>query len=266
MRKILYILFFVGTGIVSGCTKAHPDTPDVPDPVGPSLRINSCMTIEDENANENLLSPIGLYVTTEENQPYNGDSYRNYATLTHGQWLINAPIYIIGKGLVFAYYPYNASDQLPSLSVDMSTQTDLLCQKVPLTIDSGSEGIAIELSHMLSQIIVTVENEEVESISLTSPATGVFNLFTGDFSDLQDDEVTVHSDHLLVIPHSADTDMTICLKNGERYLYSLSGTTYIGGESYTYSFKLNKYREKLEITSVTVKDWISGFIHQDYLR
>ena len=268
MKKLLYIPFIaIALAMVSGCSE-HPDTPEppAPEPAG-ALRIYSCMTIENENVSENLLSPIGLLVTTNDGVPYNEDSYKTYATLIHSQWLIQTPIYITGKGLVRAYYPYEESAQLPILDIDLKHQVDLLYQKAPINIDAGSEGVDIELSHALSQVVVTVENEEVESLSLQAPAKSKFDILTGEFSDLQNGEVSSKGGQLLLIPHSIDNaEMTIRLKNGESYIYALSATTYKSGENYTYSFKLNKYREKLEILSVSVKDWITGFRHQDYLR
>lgn len=268
MEKILSTLFIVTMlAIIYSCSEpANGEEPPEPIPAR-ALQINSCMTIENENVNENLLSPIGLLVTTTDGNPYNEESYKTYATLTHSQWIIQSPVYITGQGLVRAYYPYEASAALPILEIDLKNQVDLLYQKSPIGIDAGSEGVNIELSHALSQVNVNVEYEDVASLSLHAPVKSNFNIITGAFNDMQYGEVTAQGGQLLLIPHSLDNaDLIITLKNGESYTYSLSSVTYNSGENYTYSFQLNKYREKLEIISITIKDWVTGFIHQDYLR
>lgn len=38
------------------------------------------------------------------------------------------------------------------------------------------------------------------------------------------------------------------------------------GESYTYKFKLTENREQLQITSVTVENWVTGSVFEDYLK
>lgn len=233
----------------------------------PTMSIKSCFVIENNNQSENFSSPIGLYILTEDKKPYDKDSYKNFASLIHGNWQVNTPVYITGKGLVYAYYPYRTTDSSPLLAINMGDQDDLLYCKVPSPIEAGNSAPSLKLSHALSQIVVTVENEEIVSISLTSPLTGSFNICSGIFTDLVHGKVSSPSGQLLVIPHIAtQTEMKIQLKNGNEYRYAISHMEYVAGENYTYQFKLNASREKLEFTSVTVEDWINDFVFQDYLK
>ena len=56
-----------------------------------AMHIASCYVVNNNTLSENLSSPIGLYITTVDNKPY-GDSYRNYASLVHGNWIPTIPI------------------------------------------------------------------------------------------------------------------------------------------------------------------------------
>lgn len=231
-----------------------------------TMQIKSCSVISNDVLSENLASPIGLYILTEDNEPYANESYKNSASLTQGKWVIDIPVYIAGKGLVYAYYPYSLSDTYPGMKVDMSRQIDILYCKAPPIIGVGSSSLSLELSHALSQIVVTVENEEVESLAFSSPQYGTFNVCTGTFSDLINGNVKSTSGKLFIIPHlCTDSELKFRLGNGIEYTYAISNMSFSPGENYTYQFKLNANREQLEIGSITVEDWVSDSIFQDYI-
>lgn len=232
-----------------------------------TFKIASCMVKESDFLVENFSSPIGLYILDENKLPYDPDALVNNASLVHGSWVLNRPVYVTGKGVVYAYYPYSLSDVLPSLGIDMTKQVDILYTKVPATIDIGSSAMALELAHALSQIVVTVEGEEVKSLSLSSsPLSGRFNVCTGQFEVLSNGVVSGSSDKLLVFPHLCSAELKITLLSGVEYTYAIDSQTYVAGENYTYEFKLNANRERLEILSVSVADWINDFYFQDFLK
>ncbi len=229
------------------------------------MQIKSCSVRENNILSDNFSSPIGLYILTEDNKPYANESYKNSASLAHGKWVINTPVYITGKGLVYSYFPYALSDNTPEISVDMNQQVDVLYSKSPAIINVGTSALSLELSHALSQIVVSVENEEVESLSLSSPATASLNICTGIFSNSVTGKVSSLSKELLIVPHLCKESLVIRLKNGNEYTYAISNANFSPGERYTYDFKLNANREKLEINSVTVEEWVSGGNHSGYL-
>ena len=72
---------------------------------------------------------------------------------------------------------------------------------------------------------------------------------------------------LFVVPHvTVGKEMIITLKSGKQYTYSVDGTEFRAGESYTYEFQLNEDRDKLEILDISVEDWINDNNYNDYLR
>lgn len=258
----LYMLFSLLICIASSCSDGREPVEDMS-----TMTINSCYVLENNSLSVSFASPIGLYLLTEDNEPYDSDSYKNSANLVHSKWEITTPVYIVGKGLVYAYYPYRPGDGLPIMDIDMKDQTDILYAKVPSVIETGNSSLALKLFHALSQVAVAVEGEEVASITLYSPSTATFDICTGSFDELKYNEVSCSSGQLLIIPHHLSKgEMKIRLKSGTEYAYEISNMEFSSGENYTYSFKLNSNREKLEITSVTVEDWINDFTHQDYLR
>ena len=262
MNKIVNSFLFSLCCFLASCGNSD-------DPVAESstMHITSCYVVNNNTLSENLSSPIGLYITTVDNKPY-GDSYRNYASLVHGNWMMNAPVYVENKGLVYSYYPYSESDTSPIVSLDMTKQVDLLYVKKPIEIGSGSASLSIQLSHALSQIVVSVEGEEISSLSLTSsPVSGNFNICTGAFEELSTGEMTSYSNKILLVPHLCNqADLKIRLKGGKEYTYAISDMDYVQGESYTYKFKLTENREQLQITSVTVESWVTGSVFEDYLK
>lgn len=118
MNKIVNSFLFSLCCFLASCGNSD-------DPVAESstMHITSCYVVNNNTLSENLSSPIGLYITTVDNKPY-GDSYRNYASLVHGNWMMNAPVYVENKGLVYSYYPYSESDTSPIVSLDMTKQVD----------------------------------------------------------------------------------------------------------------------------------------------
>ena len=262
MNKIVNVFLFSLCYFFVSCGNS-----DEPMAESSAMHIASCYVVNNNTLSENLSSPIGLYITTVDNKPY-GDSYRNYASLVHGNWMMNTPVYEESRGLVYSYYPYSESDTSPIVSLDLANQVDLLYVKKPIEVSSGSASLSIQLSHALSQIVVSVEGEEISSLSLTSlPVKGSFNICTGAFEDLSMGEITSYSNEMLIVPHLCNqADLRISLKGGREYTYAISNMDYVQGESYTYKFKLNEDREQLQITSVGVEDWVPGSIHEDYLR
>lgn len=231
-----------------------------------TMQIKSCSVFSNNILSANFASPIGLYILKEDNQPYVPNSHKNSAYLSGEKWVVNTPVYITGKGKVYAYFPYSSSGSFPKILVDMSKQVDILFTKTPSIIDAGNFSLALTLSHALSQIVVSVENEEVESLSFLSPASGAFNISSGIFSDLTVGEVKTSSGKLLVIPHSCTgSEIKFKLKSGNEYTYAISNIDFMRGESYAYEFKLNADREQLEILSVTVEEWVNDSIFQDYI-
>lgn len=261
MKRIIYILFSLSFLFTSCSDDGEPDAKTS------AMSINSCYVLESNNIAENFASPIGLYVLNEDNQPYDPDSYKNSANLIHSDWQISTPVYVVGKGLVYAYYPYRPADSLPLMDIDMQQQTDILYTKVPSPIEPGNSALTLKLYHALSQIMISVEDEEVASVALYSPVTATLDICTSLFSNLKYNEVSCSSGQLLIIPHKMSKgEMKICLKSGNTYTYEISNMGFSPGENYTYKFKLNSNREKLEISSVTVENWINDYTHNDYLR
>ncbi|MFP5155045.1 fimbrillin family protein [Bacteroides clarus] len=233
------------------------------------MSISSCYVVKNDNSqSENFASPIGLYLLSEDNQPYDNASYKNSASLVGEQWKIAIPVYVEKPGKVYAYYPYQSGDDPEALVVNMANQVDLLYSKTVANISPGSSSLSVKLHHALSQITVAVENEEVAGLSLLSPMTGKFNVCVGSFTQLTSGVVNVSSGNLLIVPHvpAVDAEMTICLKNGSCYQYSLAGMDLKPGETYVFKFKLNANRETLEIASFSVQDWVVRENHVDYLR
>ena len=119
----------------------------------------------------------------------------------------------------------------------------------------------------MSQLVVSVKGEEVTGLSLSSPVTCRFNICTGEFTDLQSGQVASTGGRLFVVPHvTVGKEMLITLKSGKQYTYSVDGTEFRAGESYTYEFQLNEDRDKLEILDISVEDWINDNNYNDYLR
>jgi len=239
-----------------------------PDPVQESeMSINSCYVVRNSNLSENFNSPIGLYILDSEGQPYDSSSYKNSASLVSGVWSVTNPVYIDGAGSLYAYYPYFVTDNPPSLSVNVSHQVDLLYSKSPVSLGPGNSSLSIKLYHAMSQLQVSVEDEEIGMLSLQSPLTGKFNICNGVYSSLVYGLTSSSSGDILVIPHTAaGTELKILLKSGSEYTYSIDKMTFSPGENYKYEFKLNDNREKLEIRSFSVEEWINDFVHNDYLR
>lgn len=264
MKKLLFSLLAFCLVFVS-CSKESAPVEN-----GESrMEISSCYVVKNNNTlSENFASPIGLYILTEDNLPYDNSSYKNSASLISGQWKINAPVYVEKPGKVYAYYPYKSGDNPEALAVDMTGQVDILYSKASTPIAPASSSLSVKLYHALSQVTVSVENEEIAGLSLLAPLTGQFNACTGVFSQQTTGVVSSSSGKLLLIPHipAGDTEMSIRLKGGTEYMYSLSGMDFQPGENYTFQFKLNANRETLEITSISIEDWINDNIYNDYLR
>lgn len=260
MRNLLYPVFFIC--MLCSCSSNEDPEDDM------CMTINSCYIVKNNNnLSENFSSPIGVYVLTEDNKPYDAVSYKNSASLVSGKWQIDIPVYVEKPGKVYAYYPYQSGDNPESLAVNMADQTDLLYSKSAVAMAPGSSSLSVKLYHALSQITVTVEGEEVVALSLFSPVTGQFNICSGMFSQLAMGNVAATSDKLLLIPYTVpdDTELSIRLKSGAQYSYSLAGRLFKSGENCSFQFKLNANRETLEIMSFPVVDWITDQVHNDYL-
>lgn len=263
MKKLLFSLF-VSLSFLSCSKDSAPAEREEK-----QMSISSCYVVKNDNTqSENFASPIGLYILSEDNLPYDNVSYKNSASLVTGQWKIAAPVYVEKPGKVYAYYPYQSGDSPEALAVNMTNQVDLLYSKAVASIAPGSSSLSVKLHHALSQITVTVEDEEVSGLSLSSPLTGEFNVCTGSIKLLTTGVLDVSTGSLLIVPHApaANTEMAIRLKSGSGYRYSLAGMEFKPGENYTFAFKLNANRETLEITSFSVENWISDKIYNDYLR
>lgn len=260
MKKVFYPLFAICLITASCSDEGSTKNAD-------SMSISSCYLVKNNTAqSESFSSPVGMYILTEDGKPYEGDGIYN-ATYRSGTWSMNTPVFITKAGKVYSYFPYRSVDKLPELAVNMSEQTDLLYSKVASAVAPGSTALSIKLYHALSRLSVSVEGEEITEMSLESPLTCKFNIITGAFSDKTNGSVTVHSGRMLVIPHTAvATELKITLKTGKQYSYSVSGTEYRTGEDYTYQFRLNENRDKLEILSFSVEDWINDNNYNDYLR
>lgn len=266
MKKLL-CFFSLASLVLASCGNDGSAIPGGKDDM--QMSISSCYIVKNDNSqSENFSSPIGLYLLSEDNQPYDNVSYKNSAGLVGGQWKITVPVYVEKPGKVYAYYPYQSGDDPEALAVNMANQVDLLYSKAAASIAPGSSSLSVKLHHALSQITVAVENEEVSGLSLLSPMTGNFNVCTGSFTRLASGEVNVSSDNLLIVPHvpATGTEMTIHLKKGTDYRYSLAGMDLKPGETYVFKFKLNADRETLEIASFSVVDWVVRENHVDYLR
>lgn len=265
--RILQCFFPLVCLILVSCSKDNSDIPSCKEEI--QMSISSCYVVKNDNSqSENFASPIGLYLLSEDNQPYDNASYKNSASLVGEQWKIAIPVYVEKPGKVYAYYPYQSGDDPEALVVNMANQVDLLYSKTVANISPGSSSLSVKLHHALSQITVAVENEEVAGLSLLSPMTGKFNVCVGSFTQLTSGVVNVSSGNLLIFPHvpAVDAEMTICLKNGSCYQYSLAGMDLKPGETYVFKFKLNANRETLEIASFSVQDWVVRENHVDYLR
>ena len=230
------------------------------------MSISSCYVMKNNSTRlESFSSPIGMYVLTEDGQLYGDGTY--YASYSSGAWSMNSPVYVTKAGSVYSYFPYKSGDTPPDLTVNMNDQEDFLYSKVAASIAPGSSSLSVKLYHALSQLTVSVEGEEIASLSLQSPTTCKLNICTGVFTGSVPGKVTAQSGQLLVIPHTAvGTEIKIVLKDGKEYAYPVSGTNYRTGENYTYLFQLNENREKLRIVSFSVEDWINDEPHKDYLR
>ncbi len=257
MKKIIYPIITLLLLVACGGSDS--------DPINQEMSITSCYVVRNNNLSENFSSPIGLYILDPSGQPYSPD--KNKASLVSNSWILDSPVYITGAGKLYAYYPCSPTDNPPLLNVDISNQIDLLYSKTSVDIAVGSSSLSIKLYHALSQLQVTVENEEIAELSVRSPLVGKFNILTGIYSDLTFGESTSTSGSMLVIPHTAaGTELKITLKSGSEYTYSIDGMSFVPGENYKYDFKLNENREQLEIRSFSVEEWVNGFTHQDYLK
>lgn len=258
MKTLFYPLFFVCL-IAASCSNEDNEN-------NAEMSISSCYVMKNSSTQlESFSSPIGMYILTEDGQPYESGTY--YANYVSGAWSMNTPVYVTKKGSVYTYFPYKSGDNLPNLSLSLADQVDFLYSKVATSIAPGSSSLTIKLYHALSQLSVSIEGEEIASLSLQSPATCKFNICTGVFTGTVLGTVTAQSGQMLVVPHTAaGTELKIVLKDGKEYTYPVSGTNYRTGENYTYQFQLNENRETLEIVSFSVEDWISDEIYHDYLR
>lgn len=233
----------------------------------PEMKISSCYVVSSSSGqSENFSSPVGMYITSEAGQPYEGSGVWS-ASYKSGAWAMDKPVYVTKAGKVYAYYPYSSNDSPPVLPLDMTKQTDVLYSRVAFPIAPGSVSLSVKLYHALSKLVVSVKGEEVTGLSLSSPVTCRFNISTGEFTDLQSGQVASTGGRLFVVPHvTVGKEMLITLKSGKQYTYSVDGTEFRAGESYTYEFQLNEDRDKLEILDISVEDWINDNNYNDYLR
>ena len=151
----------------------------------PEMKINSCYVVSSSSGqSENFSSPVGMYITSEAGQPYEGSGVWS-ASYNSGAWAMDKPVYVTKAGKVYAYYPYSSNDSPPVLPLDMTKQTDVLYSRVASPIAPGSVSLSVKLYHALSKLVVSVKGEEVTGLSLSSPVTCRFNICTGEFTDLQ---------------------------------------------------------------------------------
>ena len=233
-----------------------------------NMSISSCYMVKSNAVKqENFTSPsspIGLYVLSEDGRPYEGNGLFS-ASLSSGSWSMSSPVYVSKAGKVYSYYPYLPTDTAPVLPVDAAAQVDLLYSKVPSAIAPGSASLSIRFYHALSRLTVSVEGEEVAKLSFTSPLTSKFNICSGAFTDKVQGVVTVSSGQMLVVPHTASTELKITLGSGKEYSYPVSGIEFRSGETCAFQFRLNDNREKLEVLSFSVEDWVEENNYNDYL-
>ncbi|MCO7113074.1 fimbrillin family protein [Bacteroides uniformis] len=151
----------------------------------PEMKISSCYVVSSSSGqSENFFSPVGMYITSEAGQPYEGSGVWS-ASYNSGAWAMDKPVYVTKAGKVYAYYPYSSNDSPPVLPLDMTRQTDVLYSRVASPIAPGSVSLSVKLYHALSKLVVSVKGEEVTGLSLSSPVTCRFNICTGEFTDLQ---------------------------------------------------------------------------------
>ena len=123
--RILQCFFPLVCLILVSCSKDNSDIPSCKEEI--QMSISSCYVVKNDNSqSENFASPIGLYLLSEDNQPYDNASYKNSASLVGGQWKIAIPVYVEKPGKVYAYYPYQSGDDPEALVVNMANQVDLL--------------------------------------------------------------------------------------------------------------------------------------------
>lgn len=92
MRKLL-CFFFLSSLILVSCSKDSNNEPAEREKM--KMSISSCHVVKNDNSqSENFASPIGLYLLSEDNQPYDNISYKNSASLVGGQWKIAVPVYV----------------------------------------------------------------------------------------------------------------------------------------------------------------------------
>lgn len=259
MKKVFYLLVFIG--LIAACGGDENGGTE------PEMKISSCYVVSSSSGqSENFFFPVGMYITSEAGQPYEGSGVWS-ANCNSGAWTMDKPVYVTKAGKVYAYYPYSSNDTPPVLPLDMTKQTDVLYSRVASPIAPGSVSLSIKLYHALSKVVVSVKGEEVTGLSLPSPVTCRFDICTGEFTDLQSGQVVSTGGRLFVVPHiTVGKEMLITLKSGKQYTYSVDGTEFRTGESYSYEFRLNEDRDKLEILDISVEDWINDNNYNDYLR
>ena len=117
--RILQCFFPLVCLILVSCSKDNSDIPSCKEEI--QMSISSCYVVKNDNSqSENFASPIGLYLLSEDNQPYDNASYKNSASLVGEQWKIAIPVYVEKPGKVYAYYPYHSGDDPEALVVHMA--------------------------------------------------------------------------------------------------------------------------------------------------
>ena len=111
----------------------------------PEMKISSCYVVSSSSGqSENFSSPVGMYITSEAGQPYEGSGVWS-ASYNSGAWAMDKPVYVTKAGKVYAYYPYSSNDSPPVLPLDMTKQTDVLYSRVASPIAPGSVSLSVKL-------------------------------------------------------------------------------------------------------------------------
>jgi hypothetical protein len=218
------------------------------------LRINSCYAMGEEQGE---INDFGMFLTTQDGAIFDANGNNAHVTQDHGLW--ETPSITISpdqSAQLFAYCPYTEDATVTDIPVCISSQTDYLYSKGQ-TVTYSSYTPSIELYHLLSKITIQINDEAVESLSVSGyPEDGTLNLYEGTLSKGKTNTTVMSEDNgILLFPGYNDIVIDITYQ-GNSYHYPLT-IDLESGKEYIYSLVLQQ-NNKLEISKVTIINWETG--------
>ena len=258
-------------------------------------RLNMTRATSDPQATQlNTAVTVGAFgvsgdatITNGDNNQYTVEANGDLSATTEMTWPQE------GDVSIFAYAPYqegwtyNAANTF-SVAADQTTEAGYLASDLVYgtpaqnPVAQTESAIALNFTHKLAKINVTIQKVEGSEIDLTSgsvtitntkiattlnPSTGEIGEATGSAADIKavaalGDATTACA---IIVPQTveAGTQLVKIIADGKQLNAKLgTATTFVGGKSYNFTVKVGKVEEPvvevtLELGSTSIVDWDS---------